>query len=95
MKMKSAQLGTNTSVVEVTNISVHGLWLFIHEQEIFLPYERFPWFQDAPVRKIAHVEMPSPQHLYWPDLDVDLELDSVFHPENYPLTSKVSASSNQ
>ena len=88
--MKSAQHGIGTLVVEVTNISAHGLWMFIHDQEVFLPFERFPWFREAPVGKIVHVEMPSPEHLYWPDLDVDLELDSVFHPENYPLTSAVS-----
>jgi hypothetical protein len=26
--------------------------------------------------------------LYWPDLDIDLALDSIQHPERYPLVSK-------
>jgi hypothetical protein len=29
-------------------------------------------------------ERPQPQHLYWPDLDVDLSVDSIEHPERYP-----------
>lgn len=78
--------------VEVTNISGHSIWMFIHDQEVFLPFDQFPWFQDAPVRKILHVEMLSKHHIYWLDLDVDLDVDSIFHPENYPLTSKVIAS---
>jgi uncharacterized protein DUF2442 len=33
-------------------------------------------------------ELPSPHHLYWPDLDVDLAVESIEHPEKYPLLSK-------
>jgi hypothetical protein len=33
------------------------------------------------------LERPTPCHLYWPDLDVDLSLDSIEHPERYPLKS--------
>ncbi|GAB7024915.1 hypothetical protein JCM15764A_01630 [Geotalea toluenoxydans] len=76
-------------MVEVTNISTHGLWLLLNDEELFLPFDKFPWFQDAPVGKVVHVELPTPQHLYWPDLDVDLEVDSILHPERYPLVSKV------
>jgi predicted GNAT superfamily acetyltransferase len=63
--------------------------LLIHEQEIFLPFEKFPWFRDAPIGKVLNVELPSAQHLYWPELDVDLEVESVLHPERYPLVSRV------
>jgi Domain of unknown function (DUF6429)/Protein of unknown function (DUF2442) len=87
--MPSAKHGVSTSVVEVTNVSTHGLWLLIHDREIFLPFENFPWFREAAIGQIVHVELLSPQHLYWPDLDVDLELESILHPERYPLVSKV------
>jgi GxxExxY protein len=70
-------------------VSRYGLWLLIHEDEVFLPFEKFPWFQDAPIGKVVHVELPSEQHLYWPELDVDLEVESVLHPERYPLVSRV------
>jgi Domain of unknown function (DUF6429)/Protein of unknown function (DUF2442) len=81
--------GSGTSTVEVTNVSTHGLWLLINEHEVFLPFHKFPWFQDAPIGKVVHVELPSAQHLYWPELDVDLEVESVLHPERYPLVSRV------
>lgn len=81
--------GSGTSMVEVTNVSQHGLWLLLGEEEVFLPYEKFPWFKAAPIGKVLHVELPSAQHLYWPELDVDLEVDCVLHPERYPLVSRV------
>lgn len=81
--------GADTSAVEVTNVSTHGLWILINEQEVFLPFEKFPWFQDAPIGKVVHVELPTAQHLYWPELDVDLEVESVLHPERFPLVSRV------
>jgi hypothetical protein len=35
--------------------------------------------------KLALIERPSSEHFRWPELDVDLELDSILHPERYPL----------
>jgi hypothetical protein len=81
-------LGANTSEVEVTNISKHGLWLLLGDEELFLPFAEFPWFKDAPVGKVLNVEHPQPQHLYWPELDVDLSVESVRHPERFPLVAK-------
>lgn len=81
--------GNGTSVAEVTNISQHGFWMLIHDEEIFLPFEKFPWFRDTSIAKLLHVELPTENHLYWPDLDVDLEVDSIRHPEKYPLVSRV------
>jgi hypothetical protein len=74
--------------VEVTNVSPHGFWLFVGERELFVPFKEFPWFRDASVREITNVELPSPHHLYWPDLDVDLAVESIEHPEKYPLVSQ-------
>lgn len=86
--MASASLGSNTSAVEVTNVSPHGFWLLLDGEEVFASFELFPWFKDAPVGKLFRVEMPAPHHLYWPDLDVDLAVESLFHPERYPLVSR-------
>jgi len=79
--------GSVTSAVEVTNIWKHGFWILIDNQEHFLPFPQFPWFAAATVQAILHVERPAPTH--WPDLDVDLSLDSITHPARYPLTSKL------
>jgi len=74
--------------VEVTNVSPHGFWLFVGEREMFVPFKDFPWFREATVREITHVELPSPHHLYWPDLDIDLAVESIGHPAKYPLVSQ-------
>ena len=86
--MKSAARGRRISLVEVTNVSLHGFWLFVGERELFVPFKEFPWFRDASVREITNVQLPSPHHLYWPDLDIDLAVESLEHPEKYPLISK-------
>ena len=83
--MSSRMIGTNAPEVEVTNISINGIWLWTKGKELFLPYEDFPWFKDVPIRKILNVEEPSPGHFYWPDLDVDLTAEIIEHPEKFPL----------
>jgi hypothetical protein len=89
MEMTFAALGTSTSPVEVTNISRHGFWVLLADEELFLPFSEFPWFRDAPIAKILSVELPSPSHLYWPELDVDLTVESIRHPERFPLVSQI------
>lgn len=84
--MSSAALGK--SILEVTDISQHGIWLYWNAQEYFLPYEHFPWFKDAKVKEILNVAQEAPEHLHWPDLDVDLSLSSIQEPEKYPLVAK-------
>jgi hypothetical protein len=79
---------TATLNAEVTNISKHGFWMLIDGRELFLPFEEFPWFRQATVEAILRLERLTPGHLYWPELDVDLSLGSIEHPEQYPLTSR-------
>jgi hypothetical protein len=93
--MKSAAPGPSTSLAEVTNVSAHGFWLFIGERELFVPFNQFPWFREASVQNITNVQLPSPHHLYWPDLDIDLAVDSIEHPEKYPLVSQVQPGRQQ
>jgi hypothetical protein len=63
----------------------------VRRQELFLAFEEFPWFRDATIGQIMNVELPSAHHLYWPDLDVDLAIESIEHPERYPLVSRATA----
>jgi hypothetical protein len=87
--MRSAQLGKCISEVEVTNISKHGFWLLLDGRELFLPFDEFPWFRHVPVGKLLNVTLPHAHHLYWPELDVDLAVESIEHPEKFPLVSKI------
>jgi hypothetical protein len=89
--MKSSAHGKSTSSVEVTNVSKHGFWILLDERELFVAFEHFPWFEDASIGKICNLECPQPHHLYWPDLDVDLAVESIEHPEQFPLVSRVRA----
>lgn len=86
--MKSVALGKGTSDVEVSNVSPHGFWLLLGAEELFVPFAQFPWFRDATIGQISNVELPSAHHLYWPELDVDLAVESIRHPEQFPLVSK-------
>jgi hypothetical protein len=73
---------------EVTHVSQHGFWLLLGDEELLLPFEKFPWFRNATIEQLARVERPTPNHLYWPQLDIDLALRSVRDPEAFPLVSK-------
>jgi hypothetical protein len=86
--MNSSTPGERTLEVEVTNISQHGFWLLLDDRELLLPFSHFPWFRNATVSAILNVQRPSASHLYWPELDVDLDVDSIEHPARFPLVAK-------
>lgn len=92
MTAKSAKRGKNTSAVEIGNVSAHGFWLIIEDSELFLAFEKFPWFKEATIGKLLNVKLLHRGHLYWPDLDIDLALESIQHPERYPLVGKAAVS---
>ncbi len=70
------------------NVSIHGFWLSLEGEELFLPFADFPWFRDASIGKLSNVECPHPGHLYWPELDIDLAVESIRAPGKFPLVSK-------
>lgn len=80
--------GIVTSGAEVTSISRHGLWLLLGDEELFVPFEQFPWFKKATVEQIMQVEWPTADHLYWPLMDVDLSVASIRNPSAFPLMSR-------
>ena len=83
--MKSLERGIRTSSAEVVSVSPHGIWLSVRGKEHFLPYEEFPWFQEARLSEIHHVQLVHGRFLRWEDLDVELTLESIEHPDRYPL----------
>jgi hypothetical protein len=86
--MKSHAGGKIILKVEVTQIDQQGIWLLIGEKELFLSFENFPWFRNASVGSIHNVELLNERHLHWPDLDIDLAVESIEHPERFPLISR-------
>ena len=83
--------GISTSDIEVTNVTRQGIWICVNDGEHFLSYADFPWFRTATIDQILNVELLHGYHLHWPDLEVDLELDSLGKPEEYPLIDKGSS----
>lgn len=82
--------GNDTSVLEVTHISSHGVWLFAQGEELFMSYDDFPWFKDQPVQAILHVVQLSRDHYYWPVIDVDLTKEIIKNPDRFPLKAKTT-----
>jgi hypothetical protein len=86
--MKLKEHGESTSTIEVTNIDRMGFWIFDGSKERYLSFSDFPWFAKATIEAITNVTKESKDHLFWPDLDVDLTLSMIDSPESYPLKSK-------
>jgi hypothetical protein len=85
--MRSSRHGKGASV-SVENITPFGIWLFVNGMEYFLNYRDYPYFRDQTIRSIQTVQPLHGYHLYWPELDVDLEIDNLENPEKYPLKWK-------
>ena len=86
--MKSSRHG-ETILVSVENITPFGIWLFVKGREFFLTYKDYPYFRDQALKSIQDVQLLHDYHLYWPELDIDLEMDNLENPEKYPLKSKI------
>lgn len=88
MTNRSQPPGESTSNVEVTRVAAHGFWLALDAEELFVSYADFPWFREAALEKLTHVERPHSGHLYWPELDIDLAVESIRDPGAFPLVAR-------
>lgn len=88
MQKKSKKPGTNISTAEVQNISKHGIWILVDDKEFFLSFTQYPWFYNATISQIYDLKYQRGKHLRWKSLDVDLDIESLKHPEAYPLQYK-------
>ena len=86
--------GPGTSVAEVTHVSKHGFWLLLDEEELLLRFALFPWFRHATIDQILDLQWPTADHLYWPQLDVDLSVASIRNPADFPLVANVNDASH-
>ena len=88
MKQNSINDGTHTSV-KVNAIVPNGIAIEVMGNNFFLPYNTNPWFEQAKIADVFHVEMVGKTGVRWDNLDVDLAIDSFQRPEKYPLTAKI------
>lgn len=81
--------GSDTSGVEFLGFAPKAVVFSVDGETYTLAFCDFPWFASASEQDLRTVERPSKTHLRWPALDIDLSLDSLRHPERYPLVSRV------
>lgn len=74
--------------VDVLMINDRGIMISVMGQDYFLSYNRVPWMRDATINEVLDVRMNGKNAIVWPKLEVDLEVDSLRHPERYPLLIK-------
>ena len=79
---------TNAISASVLMINNQGIMISVEGNDYFLSYNRVPWMKDATVRNILNIKMSGKNAVEWPDLDIDLEIDSLKHPEHYPLVMR-------
>jgi hypothetical protein len=73
-------------------LTPRALWLLVGGRELMLDFETFPWFARATIEQACDVALHGEKHLHWPQLDVDLHIDSIEHPERFPLVSRLRRS---
>jgi len=86
--MKSSKHGKNI-LVSIENITPFGIWIFIKGKEYFLNYKEYPHFKNQSLNSLQNVQLLHGFHLYWPELDIDLEIDNFENPEKYTLKSNI------
>ncbi len=82
--------GTNISpleTVQITSIERDGFWLLTEVGEFFVSFEDYPDFRSATLKQIFNFK-PSNGDFHWPDLDIDIEVEALQHPERFPLKFK-------
>lgn len=83
--MISSKHGTDTLEYEITNIERFGIWLLADDREYYIKFEDYPAFKKASIDQILNIKRISPTQFSWPDIDEDIELEALEHPEKYIL----------
>ena len=84
----SLKSNINSTLADVLMINDKGIMISVQGQDYFLSYNRVPWMKDATINEVLDVRMSGKNAIEWPKLDIDLEVESLRHPERYPLLIK-------
>lgn len=76
------------TLASVLMINAQGIMLSVLGNDYFLSYNRVPWLKDARISDVLNVRMSGYSAIEWEALGVDLEIESLKHPERYPLIMK-------
>ena len=83
--LKTNSLDTSVNVLMIND---KGIMLSVKGNDYFISFNRIPWLKSASTMDALDVRMSGRNAIEWPKLDVDLEIDSLKHPERYPLIMK-------
>ena len=83
--LKSNSQDTQVSVLMIND---KGIMLSVKGNDYFISYNRIPWMKNACISDALDVQMSGRNAIERPKLDVDLEIESLKHPERYPLIMK-------
>lgn len=86
MKATLKNNGINT-LSKVLSITGQGILITIKEGDFFLNYKSYPWFKNAKINEVLNIKRDQ-EAIYWDSLDVEIEIDSILNPQNYPLIAK-------
>lgn len=78
--------GAATSAAEITAISALGFRLLVDDREYFVPFADYPAFRDGTIAQIYQFQHHAPDQVYWPELDIDIDLHALAEPERFPLS---------
>ena len=82
--------GISTSVKVLVIVS-NGILIEAYGNAYFLPYISNPWFENAKISDVFNIEPVGRTGVRWDALDVDLAIESLEHPEKYPLIAKLES----
>ena len=83
--LKTNSLDTSVNVLMIND---KGIMLSVKGNDYFISFNRIPWLKSASIMDALNVKMSGRNAIEWPTLDIDLEIDSLKHPERYPLIMK-------
>jgi hypothetical protein len=70
--------------VHVSTADGIGFLILVEEKEYFVPFREYPAFKDASVNQILNSTYNPPAQLCWESLDIDIELQALSSPEDFP-----------
>jgi hypothetical protein len=76
---------SGTATIRVENITPFAIWVFDGEKEYAIPFSEFPRLQKVAVEDLMTPVLHHGFHLCWEKLDIDIDLRSLEHLEEFPL----------
>ncbi len=86
MPGQNISLNRETDKPQITNIEHKGFWILVKNEELFVPFDSCPDFENATLSQLFVFRSDANgQAFHWDELDVDIEIDALKCPERYPL----------